>query len=82
MFGLLKEQMLMDDRMAGMSNVSEGFWMGKKKIRTPGRSGGCKYYCDRQNLSNVRPCGLVSLVSCALASSRSLFLPLQVLSPN
>ncbi|EKX43553.1 hypothetical protein GUITHDRAFT_110359 [Guillardia theta CCMP2712] len=52
MFELLKQEMLMDDRMAGMSNVSEGFWMGKNKIRTPGRSGGCKYYCDRQNLSN------------------------------
>jgi hypothetical protein len=31
----------------------EQFWLGKKAERTPGRSGGCKFYCDRQNIRHV-----------------------------
>jgi hypothetical protein len=32
----------------------EKFWLGKDKIRTPGKAGGCKYYCDRQSMRHVR----------------------------
>jgi len=41
-------------RAQGMTpEPGERYWLGKHAERTPGRSGGCKYYCDRQNMRHV-----------------------------